>query len=136
MEFQISDFVPKTFRAPNISAPIDHIIEAKRADNERQAINAGRFDAEEIFRHLMHRVSEFEGSLEDDEELGLQLANFGVAATIHIRNIRFKNPNLIEFSGIDIDGNNTMLVQHISQLNFMLSALKPVAEEKPFRMGF
>jgi hypothetical protein len=33
------------------------------------------------------------------------------------------------------DGNECVLIQHISQLNFMLKAVKPV-EDKPFRVGF
>ena len=96
---------------------------------------AGRHDASELFEYLMERVEEFQKSLSDDEEIGLALANFGKAAEIHIRSIGYKNPNLIEFSGLDAENNEVTLLQHISQLNFLLTALKPV-EEKPFRMGF
>jgi len=100
-----------------------------------QDLRAGRLDAEEIFKHLAKRVSEFEVSLSADEEIGIQLANFGRAAEIHIRSISHHNPNILEFVGIDLNGNKVTLIQHISQLSFLLVALKPI-EEKPFRIGF
>ena len=96
---------------------------------------AGRHDAEIIFKHLMDRVAHFQNSLGNSEELGIGLANFGKAAEFHIRSITYKNPNLIEFSGIDLDGRSITLIQHISQLNFLLTALKPI-EEKAYRIGF
>lgn len=96
---------------------------------------AGRHDAEIIFQHLVDKVSHFQNSLNDSEELGIGLANFGKAAEFHIRSISYKNPNLIEFSGVDIDGRSITLIQHISQLNFLLTALKPI-EEKAYRIGF
>jgi hypothetical protein len=121
----------------NYTAPdlIGAIQRQRKADNERQAENAGRFDAALIFEHLMQRVEAFQRNLKDDEEIGIQLANFGLAAQLHIRTISYKNPNLIEFSGVTLDDNSAVLVQHISQLNFMLIALKPV-DEKPYRIGF
>ena len=111
------------------------IAEGRRRDEERQAKIAGRYDADLVFRHLMQRVEAFQKGLKEDEEIGLQLANYGLAAQLHIRSIGFQNPNLLEFSGLTIDGNECILVQHLSQLNFMPIALKPV-EDKPFRIGF
>ena len=83
----------------------------------------------------MNQVQQFQESLDESDEIGVQLANFGKAAEIHIRSIGFKNPNIIEFSGVDLDNNFVTLIQHISQLNFLLITVKPV-EEKPFRIGF
>lgn len=109
--------------------------EQRRNEQERQAKNSGRYDAADVFKHLMQRVKEFETQLSDKEEIGLQLANFGLAAQVHIRAIGYKNPNLIEFHGVNGDDHEVTLIQHISQLNFMLIAVKPI-EEKPYRIGF
>lgn len=106
-----------------------------RQMHENQNRLAGRYDAEEVFKHLMKRVKTFEAELSEKEEIGLRLANFGEAAQIHIRAISYQNPNLIEFHGVNPDDHEVILVQHISQLNFLLVAVKPL-EEKPFRMGF
>jgi len=96
---------------------------------------AGRLDAKNVFNHVMKRIEDHQNSIQENEELGLKLANFGEASQIHIRSIGYKNPNIIEFTGINPDGNTVTLIQHISQLNFMIVSLKAF-EEKAFRIGF
>ena len=108
---------------------------SRQAVQKRQEELAGRFDARDILEYLSDRISRFESSLGQAEEIGLQLANFGLATQIHIRSISFRNPNLIEFHGVDLQNQATILVQHISQLNLMLIAMKPI-EEVPYRIGF
>ncbi|RNF34386.1 DUF6173 family protein [Paracoccus methylarcula] len=92
-------------------------------------------EASLIFNHLRHRIRQFEANLDEDEEIGLQLANFGLAAQLHIRAISYQNPSLIEFHGLDPKGNTVTLIQHIDQLNFMLVAVRPIKNE-PYRVGF
>lgn len=106
-----------------------------RRTAQRQEELAGRRDAEGIFEYLRIKIEKFQSQLDENEEIGIQLANFGLAAQLHIRSIFFRNPNLIEFEGVDGDDNRVTLVQHISQLNFMLIAVKPVSDE-PYRVGF
>lgn len=109
-----------------------------RAEQARQAAPDENFELREaayIFEHLKRRIKEFQKSLEGTEEIGLQLANFGLAAQLHVRAITYQNPNLIEFHGLDSKGNKVSLIQHVDQLNFMLLAVKPVKEE-PYRIGF
>lgn len=103
---------------------------------EEAQVTAGRRDAELTHKHLMRRVDEFQRTLDTSHELGLRLANFGVAETLHIRAISFRNPNLIEFSGALPDGSHASLVQHISQLSFLLVSVTPLKEEEPYRVGF
>lgn len=113
---------------------LDHIPDFSHI-HRRQEELAGRHDAKDIYEQLIHRVRAFEVNLGEDEEIGLQLANFGLAAQLHIRSIGFQNPNLIEFHGLDPNNNEVTLVQHISQLSFMLIAVKPFKDE-PYRIGF
>lgn len=103
--------------------------------HENMERRAGRLDAEDIFNHLMAKIEDFQKSLSDTEEVGIRLANFGEAAQLHIRSIGFKNPNLIEFHGVNSDDHEVTLVQHVSQLNFLIIALKPINNE-PYRVGF
>ena len=103
---------------------------------ETQNELAGRYDAENVFKHLMERVRLFQKRLAKDEEIGLRLANFGEAAQLHIRSIGYKNPNMIEFQGVNPEEHEVTLIQHISQLNFMLIAVKPLNQEEPYRIGF
>lgn len=107
-----------------------------RARRERQDDLAGKNDAKEIYSHLTQRMSHFQRNLDEGFEMGVQLANFGMATEIHVRGIGFKNPNVVEFSGIISDGTEVVLVQHISQLSFMLIAVSPLEEQEPYRIGF
>lgn len=83
----------------------------------------------------MRRVAYFQNSLDASHEVGIQLANFGIASEIRIRAITYYNPKLIEFIGVR-DGRQVSLVQHISQLNFLLVALPAEKPEEPYRIGF
>ena len=124
-----------TPKMPNFAVLNQDFSDITRMKAERENELNGRYDAQNIFEHLMHRVEAFQKSLDDEHEVGLRLANFGIAAEINIRSIGYKNPNLIEFSGLSRDMQEVTLVQHISQLNFLLIAAKPL-EEQPFRIGF
>ncbi len=104
--------------------------------DQRQALLEGRFAAQEMFQFLSVRMAAFEKNLPEDHEMGVKLANYGVAAEIHVRGMGFQNPSIIEFYGMLSDGSEVILVQHIAQLNFVLLALRPVPEQDPFRVGF
>ena len=104
-----------------------------RAKNE----TAGRYDAEGVFNYLMDRVNKFQASLDAKHEVAIQLANFGIPEQFHIRKIGYQNPNLIEFTGMIDENREIILVQHISQLSFLLIAVSPLIENaEPYRVGF
>ncbi|MCQ0970672.1 DUF6173 family protein [Paracoccus sp. TK19116] len=92
--------------------------------------------AEGVYDHLRARVKHFQENLPQDHELGIRLANFGGGAPVHVRGMAFRNPNIIEFYGL-LDGRQYVaVVQHVSQLNFMLMAVPPAREAEPYRIGF
>lgn len=101
-----------------------------------KARSDGRLAAEEIFEHLQFRMKNFQSALPAECELGVKLANFGIATEIHVRSIAYSNPNVIEFSGVLDNGNQVTLVQHVAQLNFLLIAIPPIKDEEPYRIGF
>lgn len=103
---------------------------------EDEADQAALHAAEQVFNHLLARVKEFQENLPEHHELGIQLANFGGERALHVRGMGFRNPNIIEFYGL-LDGDKRVaVVQHVNQLNFLLIAVPPVAEKKPYRIGF
>lgn len=124
---------PKDKPAP-VPAPVPAIVENKTPCDE--ADQAELHAAEEVFNHLLARVKDFQASLPENYELGIQLANFGGEKALHVRGMGFKNPNVIEFYGL-LDGDKQIVVvQHVSQLNFLLIAVPPVPEQEPYRIGF
>ena len=104
--------------------------------DQARAVLEGRYAAQEMFQFIQARMANFQENLPEDYEMGVKLANYGVAAEIHVRGMGFQNPNVIEFYGILESGSQVILVQHVAQLNFMLLAVPPIDEKKPYRVGF
>jgi hypothetical protein len=129
--FKIPSILTNEFRMP----ALPDFTKEMEDMHEHQQRTAGRYDAEYVFKHIMQRVADFQMALKETQEIGIQLANFGKAAEIHIREIKYKNPNLIEFIGVDLDQNDVALIQHINQLNFLLVAVNAI-NDIPHRIGF
>ena len=87
------------------------------------------------FESLGDYVKAFEAELDADHEVGARLVSFGSAVTIHVQQIGFSTPALITFSGLTEKGDKVQLIQHISQLSFLLVSLKKISDT-PYRVGF
>lgn len=82
------------------------------------------------------QIREFESNLEDDYELGAWLASFGSKILIIVENIQFCEPSMVIFHGRDDRGNKLQLIQHATQLNLLLNAVKKTTDEPRKRIGF
>lgn len=72
-----------------------------------------------------------------EHEVGLRLVTFGQTVVIHVEDLGYYNPSLIRFYGTVEDGSPVELVQHISQISFLLVAVKKKDPSKPKRkIGF
>ena len=80
-------------------------------------------------------IEQFEAELDDDHEIGVRLASFGGVIIFHAEKIGFSKPNVITFCGITDDGEKIQLIQHVSQLNFLLKSVKK-RNDVPTRIGF
>jgi hypothetical protein len=89
----------------------------------------------EVAACLKNKIENFESSLDSEFEVGVRLVTFGGSITFHAQEISFSKPCLITFSGIDNDGNRVQLVQHVTQLNFLLCSLPKLLPTKQ-RIGF
>lgn len=75
-------------------------------------------------------------TLDEDHEIALRLASFGQSITLSVVDIGYSNPSTLVFHGYVGDQPAT-LIQHMSQLNFLLLAVKKADPEKPpRRIGF
>ena len=91
--------------------------------------------AGEQYKILRKYIQEFENALDATHEVGIMLTNFGQSITMHVVNIDFEEPVLMVFRGY-VNGQEATLIQHINQLNFLLTAL-PKEENRPKRkIGF
>jgi hypothetical protein len=91
--------------------------------------------AESRFMRLAHQIARFEESLHDDEEIGARLVSAPNNSVFHVTNLEYRNPDLIIFHGTNEHNKPLQLIQHVTQLNVLLTAL-PKESETPRRIGF
>ena len=72
--------------------------------------------AENIYRELLN----YQASLSDTEDVAMSIVQFNESITILVDSIGYIGYNLIRFLGKDNLGKPLELIQHISQLNFLL----------------
>ena len=93
--------------------------------------------ANEFHYRLISWINEFHRDLDDEYEVGGQLASFGRFIEFHFTDISYWNPSLISFIGRLEDGSPVELVQHVSQINILLIKKKRLNPEEPKRpIGF
>lgn len=97
------------------------------------AFNAART----TFEKIMGQIEEFEETIDDDKEIAVILASFGSEILLSVTEMGYEYPDLIYFYGYTEGGKPAQLIQHVSQLNFLLTAVdKENPEEPPRRIGF
>lgn len=89
----------------------------------------------QVCEAIKNYVEEFERELDEEHEVGVRLASFGGVVVFHAEQIGFSKPNVITFYGVTEEGEKIQLIQHVSQLNFLLKAVKK-REQKANRIGF
>lgn len=92
--------------------------------------------ADYAYKVIMERIKEFEDTLDDDHEIAVKLASFGQNITMSVTEIRYSNPTTLIFSGY-VGKQKAKLIQHMSQLNFLLLSVEKEDPKKPaLRLGF
>ena len=88
------------------------------------------------YEKIKEQISDFQSDLSNDVDVCVALASFGTNLIMQVTDIGYQNPDMLYFYGY-INGNNAQLIQHISQLNFVLMAVKKGEPERPpRRIGF
>ena len=93
--------------------------------------------ASDMYRRIVALINNFESDMPDDMQAGGRLVSAG-NITFSIQDVGFWDPNMIVFYGELSDGSHVELVQHSSQLNLLLVAVKRTDDtDKPRRIiGF
>ncbi|MNP29353.1 hypothetical protein D3C76_1223730 [compost metagenome] len=82
-------------------------------------------------------INDFDRTLDETKEVGVRLVSFGQTLSFHITDVSYDNPSLIMFSGNLENGDPVHLVQHVSQISFLLMAMQRREPEEPKRqIGF
>ena len=115
-----------TFNEPILSKPIQEVILSARDYSL----------ADWKYEKIKEQIEVFQAGLSDDVDVCVALASFGTNMIMQVTNIGYQNPDILYFYG-SINGNETQLIQHTSQLNFVLMAIKKTEPTRPpRRIGF
>ncbi|MEF9974563.1 MAG: DUF6173 family protein [Clostridia bacterium] len=83
-------------------------------------------------------IENFEKTLSENEEVGIALASFGVFRQLIVTTVLAVGTNMVAIGGIDTEtGREAVLLQHISQLSFLLVPEQKTEPDMPRRrIGF
>ena len=88
------------------------------------------------YEKIVEKIRDFESKLDEDHEIALKLASFGSSVTMLVEDIGYQNPDILYFYGC-VNGNSAQLIQHMSQLNFLITSIERADKSKPARrIGF
>lgn len=107
-----------------------HVVKQEKADHFHNASYQ--------YELLIKSIQAFQKELNSDEKVVLLLASFGQRIRLYVTDIGYADPSLIFFYGY-IEGQNTIaqLIQHVTQLNFLITSAKRLNEDQPARrIGF
>ena len=85
---------------------------------------------------LKEEIEVFQKELSEEFDVMVTLASFGSQMIMQVTDIGYQNPDVLFFYGF-YNGQKAQLIQHVSQLSFILLAVKKEEpERKPNRIGF
>lgn len=88
------------------------------------------------YEKLIEQIIEFQNSLDEEHEIALKLTSFGSSVTMLVTDLGYQNPDILYFYGY-VNGKEAQLIQHASQLNFLLTSVEREDKTKPARrIGF
>lgn len=92
--------------------------------------------ASEFCKRLNTYCEQFDKELDPEHEVGARLVTYGQAVEIYVDGIDGWDPSLIRFHGVRADEKSPVqLIQHVSQISFLLIALpkkNPEGPKEPF----
>lgn len=87
--------------------------------------------ASEFARHIFNKIQAYDETLDEAHEVGIRLVSSGQTLTFHFGGMGYADPSLISFTGETDAGEPLELIQHVSQINLLLTTLPRLHPEKP-----
>ncbi|MDW3224961.1 MAG: DUF6173 family protein [Paracoccaceae bacterium] len=105
-------------------------------DTLKSKPTAQKSPAQWAYERIILYLKNFEEQLDASHEVAMGFTG-GQVGVLRIEGMGYFDPDIITFYGTDDAGGKTQLVQHVSQLNVMLRALrKPDEKVDARRIGF
>jgi hypothetical protein len=115
---------------PVASSAVVRSIETIKANTPTQHVWA-----DEMFQVLKRYIQEFEDSLDAEHEVGMMMTNLGQSVLMTVSQVTYEAPTLMVFRG-RVNGFEATLIQHISQLNFLLMSVDKEPDLPKRQIGF
>jgi hypothetical protein len=104
--------------------------------HEKIVQNHGRINSEAgVYKTIREYFEQFEAELDHSQEIVIRLALPGNEVDFRPKKVGFALPSLITFIGVTDSGEMVQLVQHVSQLSFLLRAAQKL-HDQPTRIVF
>lgn len=91
--------------------------------------------AEEQIETLKQYVTDFQNSLDNGHDVGIILEGFGAFGVMQVTEISYEWPVLMIFKGT-VNGVQSTLIQHLYQLNFLLTTVPKPPQAPKRQIGF
>lgn len=121
---------------PSAYDPFEEIRANKQIEINASKIQLGS-TAEIVAEQIHQAIVKFQSSLPEEDDVAVSLVQFNTSTTILVERIDYIGYTTICFHGTDSTGKPLELLQHISQLNFLLTVVPKPKPEMPRRhIGF
>ena len=80
-------------------------------------------------------VLKYQESLDPDKDVALLLTHFGNSILMEVTHIGYEESVLVVFKGF-VNGKESVLIQHVSQLNFLLTSVDKAPDVPKRTIGF
>lgn len=87
------------------------------------------------FEIIKKYITEYEKTLDSEHEVAVWLTNFGQSILMQVTNITYEESVLLVFKGY-VNGKMSTLIQHINQLNFLLTSVEKEPDRPKRKIGF
>ena len=134
---KLHDQLVNATRVPHVRRPGQDLQEGLEAIHRARAEAAEAPTARRAVNRILEEIRDFEANLDEASEVGILLVSFASSSVLYVEDIGFLQPNLIIFYGHLEDQSAVRLIQHLSQLSFLLTRVPRLEPEKPRRpIGF
>lgn len=93
--------------------------------------------AQIVAQNIFEEIVRYQSKLPEKDDVVMCIVQQNQSTIIHVDSIGYIGYNIIRFGGLDNSGKPLELLQHVSQLNFLLTVeSKPNPEVPKRRIGF
>ena len=87
------------------------------------------------FEIIKKYILDYQSKLDAEHDVGVMLTNFGSTVLMEVTEIGYEKSVLMVFKGF-VNGRKATLIQHINQLNFLLTSVPKEPDAPKRRIGF